>query len=143
MSVNVNVIGRLGADAEARKSKVGNDFISFRVATDEYQKGEKTTTWLNVVYSCANPTQMVEYLKKGRMVNVIGEETVRLYQDKNGVCQISRDIIAYRVNFVNSGNGQSNNTEAQTQQLKTADATPMEQPTPQFAIPDTDDDLPF
>lgn len=145
MSVKVNVIGRLGSDADVKKSKAGNDFVSFRMATDEYQQGEKTTAWLSVIYPCNNATQMAEYLKKGRMVDVVGEETVRVYEDKNGVHQVSRDVIAYRINFVSIGSGQNSNGESQTTSQTTSvpKQQNVEQPTPAFAVPSVEDDLPF
>ena len=46
MAVKVNVIGRLGADAEVRESKNGK-FVTFRVATDEFKNNTNETVWLS------------------------------------------------------------------------------------------------
>ena len=45
--LKTSFIGRLGADAETFNGKNGQ-FLSFRVATDDYYKGENTTVWVNV-----------------------------------------------------------------------------------------------
>lgn len=105
MAVNVNVIGRLGHDSEVMKNDNG-EFLSFSLATDEFRHGNKSTTWLRVSYG---NTKMSEWLKKGRMVNVIGTETVNTYTDKNGQVQISRNINADRVDFVSIGSGATQN----------------------------------
>lgn len=105
MAVNVNVIGRLGHDSEIMKNDNG-EFLSFSLATDEFRHGNKSTTWLRVSYG---NTKMAEWLKKGRMVNVIGVETVNTYTDKNGEVQISRNINADKVDFVSIGSGATQN----------------------------------
>jgi single-strand DNA-binding protein len=105
MAVNVNVIGRLGHDSEIMKNDNG-EFLSFSLATDEFRHGTKSTTWLSVSYG---NTKMAEWLKKGRMVNVIGVETVRTYTDKNGEVQVSRNINADKIDFVSIGSGTTQN----------------------------------
>lgn len=105
MAVNVNVIGRLGHDSEIMKNDNG-EFLSFSLATDEFRHGNKSTTWLRVSYG---NTKMAEWLKKGRMVNVIGVETVNTYTDKNGEVQISRNINADKIDFVSIGSGATQN----------------------------------
>ena len=114
--VNINFIGRLGRDAEVIKGQKG-DFLSFSVATDEYKNGNQTTTWMNVNY---NNVRLAEWLKKGKMVLVTGTETVRTYTNKNGETQISRDVNANAIEFVNTSSGQTqdNSSEFATTQTK-------------------------
>lgn len=142
--INVNFMGRLGADAELKTSKGGKQFVSMRIATDEFKNGERGTTWINVSYYAEKGTKMLEFLKKGSAVSVIGVETVGTYQSKNGETMVSRDVIADRVDFVNlgkSGDTQSNETVADTGTFKkkaneaeTVAAT---------AASSSEDDLPF
>lgn len=113
MGVNVNVIGRLGGDAEVVNGKNGQ-FVSFSLATDEFKNGEKGTAWLRVAYHGERAIKVAEYLKKGKMVNVIGSETVSIYTDKGGNAQVSRDVSASAIDFVSIGSGQTQNNTAET-----------------------------
>ena len=140
--INVNFNGRLGADAEVRTSKGGKQYVSMRVATDEFKNGEKSTAWLNVTYHNDKAIKMQPFLKKGSAVNVIGSETVGTYQDKNGETQISRDILADRVDFLGlggSGSTQSNDTVTDTGKFKKTEEAEMATATASTS----DDDLPF
>ena len=153
--VNVEFIGRLGADSEVKVGKSGNQFLSFRIATDEYRNGKNETSWLTVVYTGERAIKMQQWLKKGKAVSVHGVENVGTYVDRNGQVQVSRDVMADRVDFVNvGGSGQT--------QSNTSTITPTQnQATPNVAVPDNiappagtmkpqettpakdDDDLPF
>lgn len=150
MAVNVNIVGRLGRDAELVNGQKGQ-FLSFSLATDEFKNGNRGTTWLRVNY---NNTRMLEWLKKGKMVNVIGKETVSSYQDKNGQTQVSRDVNADSVEFVNIGSGQTQSESSNTQQtsnttnetiasapITTGNLTPPQNAMANSAV--VDDDLPF
>lgn len=141
--VNVNFNGRLGADAELKTSKNSKQFISMRVATDEFRNGERGTTWLNVSYYGDRAVKMCEYLKKGNAVSVLGSETVGTYQSKNGETMISRDVLADRVDFL----GLSKSSETQTSEAST-DAVKPEYKTDSAEMATvtaatSDDDLPF
>jgi single-strand DNA-binding protein len=140
--VNINFVGRLGADAELKTStKSGKQFVKMRVATDEFKNGEKTTAWLNVMYPNERGLKMAEYLKKGSAVSVFGVETVGLYESKaNGEMQVSRDVIADRVEFVSlgkSGDTQSTDTVTDTGTFQPTETVTVAAPST------TDDDLPF
>lgn len=143
--VNVNFNGRLGADAELRTSKGGKQYVAMRVATDEFRNGEKGTAWINVTYHGDRAIKMHEYLKKGSAVSVMGSETVGTYQNKNGETQVSRDVLADRVDFVNlgkSGDTQSNDATTDTGTFKPK-AQETEMAAAAAASTDTADDLPF
>lgn len=116
--VNINFLGRLGADAELKTAKSGKQYVSMRVATDEFKKGERSTAWFNVTYTGDRAVKMHEYLKKGNAVSVMGVETIDTYQsNKTGETMISRDVLADRVDFVNfgkSGETQTNEAVADT-----------------------------
>lgn len=141
--VNINFNGRLGADAELKTSKNGKQFVSMRVATDEFRNGERGTTWLNVSYYGDRAVKMHEYLKKGNAVSVLGSETVGTYQNKNGETMVSRDVLADRVDFLGlgkSGDTQSNDAVTETGKFEPkTDAAEMATAT----AATSDDDLPF
>ena len=102
--VNINVIGRLGADAELIDGKNGK-FVSFRMAHDEKRGKDKITTWFRVTFNGERAVRILEYLTKGKLVQVFGAETVGLYQSKDGNTQISRDINANNIEFISTGSG--------------------------------------
>jgi single-strand DNA-binding protein len=144
--VNVNFIGRLGADAELRTSKGGKQYVAMRVATDEFKNGEKGTAWINVTYHGDRAIKMHEYLKKGSAVSVMGSETVGTYQNKNGETQVSRDVLADRVDFLNlgkSGDGQANETSTDTGTFKPKEQEAEMATAAAASASDGADDLPF
>jgi single-stranded DNA-binding protein len=80
------------------------------------------------------------------MVCVTGRETVGTFQAKDGTTQISRDIAAFNIDFVNAGNGGS---EAQTTET-TVTTEPVistgklaEKPSVEKTSKAAVDDLPF
>lgn len=101
----VNFIGRLGLDAEVKQNQEGRRFLSLRVAVDEWSKGGSVTSWVNVTmdFASTNAEKMQPYLLKGKMIQVFGEDSIRLYTDKNNAVQASRDVRALKVNFVGGG----------------------------------------
>lgn len=151
----VHVIGRLGADAEVMKSKSGNEFLSFRVASDEYEKNERSTKWYRV--SWIAPAKMKEYLTKGKPVCVNGREEVTIYQTKTGENALSYDIYANSVDMLsfgsNSGQTQSNGEVSAQAPEATIDPLPQKAAVQAAAAPaaqaqqsvtvEDDDDLPF
>lgn len=157
MAINVNFNGRLGADCEMKTSSNGRQFISMRVATDEFRNGKKETVWVNVADYSDKTKSMSEYLKKGSLVNIHGVESVGLYQNKNGETMISRDVISDRIDFVGGGASGTTTASKTTTTSDAAETTQdemscgtfkrMEAPMPTMSGgsmgPDDTDDLPF
>lgn len=144
--VNVNVIGRLGADAELINGKNGQ-FLSFRMAVDDRVKNEKTTTWFRVTLNGDRVAKLAEYLTKGKLINVIGTETVGIYNAKDGTPQVSRDIAASNVEFVSVGSGSTASDSAVETKDTTEVTTGKFEKKPTVAATasadSSDDDLPF
>lgn len=150
--VNVNVNGRLGADAEVLDGKKGK-FVSFRIAVSDFVGGEKATTWMRVTYDGERAIKVSPFLKKGSLVTVVGTEGVRKYTDKNGEVQISRDISAMSVDFISVGSGATQTTTdphenidmGKLKEPSTSKKTKasIAEPTPTVAEEDDADDLPF
>lgn len=147
--INVEFIGRLGGDVEMKTAKTsGNQFPTFNVAVDEFKGGKKVTTWINVAVFNPSLNHMVEYLKKGSLVQVRGAEDVRIYFDRNGVPQIGRTVRAFDMNFVPTNNkpeedaqnvscGTISNPQQVIQEVATQGVNPqpqaVQQPQQQFA----------
>jgi single-strand DNA-binding protein len=145
--VNINVIGRLGADAELINGKNGQ-FASFRLAVDDRKNSEKTTTWFRVTLNGDRVGKIVEYLTKGKLVNVMGTESVGTYQAKDGSTQVSRDINASNVEFISVGSGSTasdTSAEATTETTTEAVSTgTLKKPVAKTAAAsEPEDDLPF
>lgn len=74
--IQITITGNLGADAE-RKQINDRTYIAFRMAV----KGRRdTTTWVSVLYRDSD--KLLQYLKKGQSVMIIGEPSFNLYISK-------------------------------------------------------------
>lgn len=158
----IELTGRLAADAERKISKTGKEFLSFRVGSNEFNdkdnQGNQKTYWFNVTTFNQRHFSLAQYLTKGKSIIVEGDYTDRLYQNREGNCEIARDIMANAIYFNSDGNGNNNNTNG-NQTKATTQASPVTQttmtPKPTTAevkVPeapvastsnDEDDDLPF
>jgi single stranded DNA-binding protein len=121
--INVNIIGRLGQDAEIKEGKNGQ-FVKFTLATTtdthKDESGKYPTTWINVIYGNANQN-FVKTLTKGRLVNVIGQLTASTYTSKDGSVKVSLDVRAHNVDYVSNGN-----SNPQAEDVVTTGASPKE-----------------
>ena len=75
--INATILGRLGKDAKVMKSKEGNMFLSFTMATNSRTTNsnseiEEKTMWISCIYASKNAEKLAEYLKKGKQVVVSG-----------------------------------------------------------------------
>lgn len=148
----VNLIGRLGNDPEVKTAANGNQFLTFRMAVEESydtQAKESKTAWFSVTWFCDKVENKAQIFKKGSLVHLIGNETLRLYTDRNGQTQIGRDVRAHFMEFVPSS--KSTTQDTQTPQVNVA---PTAIPTPSISVSvvpqtstatsvDATDDLPF
>jgi len=143
--ININVYGRLGADAELINGKNGQ-FASFRLAVDDRKNSEKTTTWFRVTLNGDRAGKIVEYLTKGKLVYVTGTETVGTYQAKDGSIQVSRDISATNIEFISVGSG-ATASETTVEKSEPAVSTGTLKKPSEVKVPVTaaepEDDLPF
>ena len=150
--IYLSINGRLGSDAEIKTSKNDNQFVSMRVASNDFANGEKTTTWISVVWSGERALKMAQYMKKGSSVLIHGTGRFSTYQDKNGAAQVAIDVMADRVDFdsntSNSGDSQTNEAVTDTGTLKPKSAKKGSEPQPAMATvaaqtANDTDDLPF
>lgn len=140
--VNVNFIGRLGADPEQKVTTSGSNIVTMRVAVDEFQNGQKATSWMSVVANANDKriAKMIPYLKKGNGVQVFGSEKISIYTDRQNLPAIDRSVYADRIDFVNLGGKNDSNTQGQVVQ-NTSDyatgtfTTPMTSPVAPIQTP--------
>lgn len=126
----INILGRLGADAETWTNEKGNTFVSMRVAVDDGVKGgERVTTWFSVATDKANISdKLLACLTKGTLVQAYGTESVNTYKDRNGEIQISRKIFADRIRLVSVGKSGDTATATATVTTETRATTTTSTP---------------
>lgn len=142
-----NVEGRLGADSEIKTAKSGNQYVSMRVASNDYVNGETVTTWIGVAWYGERALRMQQYMKKGSHISVWGTMRTSLYDNRNGEKAIATDIMADRVDFIGSKTSASTTSNETTP----TDTGTFMQPSAAQSIPtidtnattEADDDLPF
>lgn len=86
---SLTIIGNLGADAKVYVTNSSN-FVSFKVAdTTKFtnQKGEtiESTTWISCVLN-GDGGNLLQYLKQGVKVCVIGRPSYRVYSSEKDRC---------------------------------------------------------
>ena len=147
-SLNITTaVGRLGKDAEVRefgekKTKV----VSFSIAVDTYDpKAENKkgpTTWLN----CQSFDGMIikmapDHLKKGCIVQVVGESRTRTYKDKDQQDRSITEIHVFAVCKISEGKA-AGSTSAPAAASTAGAPSGAVPPAPPSADP-IDDDIPF
>lgn len=159
----LTLIGRIVADAEKQVTSNGREYLTFRLANNEFadpkdSDGKQTPYWFRVTSWEVKHINLTKYLTKGKPVIIIGDYKDSIYESKNtGKWEISRDIIADSINFV-EGSASNNGTQPSTTQKNDAapvnttkttipqvTSTPV---TPQVIMTNTsnsndDDELPF
>ena len=150
----IEFIGRIVADAERKLSKGGKEYLSFRVANNEFNDekgpdGKPKTYWFGV--TSFNHMAMTQYLTKGKPVFIRGNYSDRVYQNREGNCDIGRDVIATEIHFIDFGEKpqNTNNTTqepqpvVQTKMTETPKPSTSELKVPKAPEEDDDDALPF
>jgi single-strand DNA-binding protein len=101
----VQLLGRLGADPEIRRTTAGDPIVNMRIATSEVWRdknsGEKRerTEWHTVVIFNDRLAKVAEqYLKKGNLVFVEGMLCTRKWQDANGQDRYSTEVVLKQFN---------------------------------------------
>jgi single-strand DNA-binding protein len=88
----ITFTGRLAADPETRFTPNGGEVLNFRVASDVGFGDKKSTNWFAVAVFGKRATSLAPHLKKGQEVTIFGQLTLREYQNRDGVKQISPDV---------------------------------------------------
>lgn len=104
-------IGNLGRDPEVRYTQGKQAVANFSIAinekwTDKDGKKQERTEWVRIVVWGKLAELCGEYLAKGRQVGVEGRLQTREWE-KEGVKQYTTEIVADRVEFLGSKNGEA------------------------------------
>ncbi len=118
MSVNkVILVGRLGADPEARASQSGIQVANLSLATNHvsYDKDggkNESTEWHRVVFFGRQAEVCEQYLRKGSQVYVEGRIQTRKYTDKDGIERYLTEVIGERLQMLGGSEDSQHSSEA-------------------------------
>lgn len=101
----VILIGRLATDPELKYTTSGISVCDFRLAVDRPFKnasGEKETDFITVKAWRETADFISKYLGKGRRAAVEGRLEIRQWVDKDGTKRYASEVVADRVEFVDS-----------------------------------------
>ena len=108
----ITVIGNLGADPEMRYTQSGTPFTSFRVAVNDYRRGqdgqdEENPDWFRVTCWGAQAESANKYLSRGSQVFVEGRFRASEWTGNDGQTRTSLEINATNMQFLarSGGNG--------------------------------------
>ena len=131
----VTILGKLGGDVEL-KDVNGTALAKFSVAQNVGFGDKKSTNWFSVsIWGGQAKSNFVDYLKKGQMVQVVGELSTREYNGKTYM-----EVRSYSCNLAGSP---SNSQPQQSQNPQQGYSQPKAQPSAGGGQSDLDSDLPF
>ncbi|MBC3845485.1 single-stranded DNA-binding protein [Winogradskyella echinorum] len=141
----VMLIGHLGDEVKMHYFDDKNCVGRFPLATNETYTNKQTnervsnTEWHNIVVRNKAAEICEKYLTKGDKVYIEGRIKTRKWTDDKGMDRYSTEIQCTDFTFLTNKNEQPNTPQAIPPQNKAE----SQQPAPNTAVPDGDDDLPF
>ena len=126
----ITATGRVVADADVRFTNSGKAICSFRLASDVGFGENKTTNWFQCQIWDKRGEALAPHLTKGQPVTVFGVLTMREWQNKDGINQLSPDIRIDEIELHGKSEKPQQNATAQ-------------KPAPKGDIADMTDDVPF
>lgn len=112
---STNLIGRLTKDLDVRYTGNGKAVVNFTVAVDRPFSRDKTD-FINCVAWEKTAENMGQYLSKGSQIGVTGYITTRNYENNQGERVFVTEVLADRVEFLDSKKGDSQGGRPQQQQ---------------------------
>ncbi len=108
----VELLGRVGADPELRRTQNGAAVVQLRLATDRRREnGTGETDWHTVVCWAKQAEAVAEYVRKGERVYVAGRLQQQSWETEAGERRSRTEIHAHEVIFLGSGNGNGHNAD--------------------------------
>jgi single-stranded DNA-binding protein len=128
-------IGLLGHDVEAKESKDGKPYATFSIACKSYRKGEKVTTWWDIVVTGQTAKFLGDYAKKGMYVSVNGELIKEQGKDEKTYTKLLANSVELIGRVERSGDGDSGQTSKPRAAAKSAASA--------SSVSEEDDEIPF
>ena len=101
----VELLGRVGADPELRKTQNGTAVVQLRLATDRRSRdesAEQQTDWHTVVCWDKQAEAVAQYVRKGERVYVAGRLNHHTWETDQGERGSRTEVHAYEVIFLGS-----------------------------------------
>jgi single-strand DNA-binding protein len=139
------VEGGLARDVESKALPSGAKVVNFSLGYERGFKNKSHTCWMNVVAFGTQAEFAEKYLSKGKSVRVYGEIDIRSYEDKQGQKKYITELIADKIQFVDSGSGGAKSGAAPARQASAPPARQQAAPQTRAEVDPfaTDDDIPF
>ena len=131
---NVQIIGRLTADPELRRTQSGISSCRFTVAVNRKYKNKDTDQYDADFISCVAWKQTAEfitrYFSKGKMIALQGTLRTGSFQDRNhqDVTHYTTDVFVENVEFCGDKGGNNSGNQQQPQQRPPQQQKPAQQP---------------
>ena len=130
---SINIVGRLTADPELKKTQNGTSVSQFDLAVNRPHTKD-TTDYFKVVAWRQSAEYLCQYGRKGNIVAVSGILTARQSEDKQGAKRTAYEIVADSVQLC-SGRNEQDSAQVATFTAPAQDFEVIEE--------QQDDDLPF
>lgn len=114
----INLIGRMGSNAELKTLDSGNSVTSFNIAVKG--RGDKTV-WIRIVAWNKTAELLNNYTKKGDMIGITGRLDVREYE-KNNEKRTAYEVVAEQIHFCGS---KKDKEESQEEYVDVSDDLPF------------------
>lgn len=98
---NISLVGRLTDDVELKSTQHGINVCSFTVAVNRPGTKDKTD-FIPVVAWRQTAEFVCKYFRKGQRIGLTGKLTSRKYEDRDGNKRTAYEVVADRVEFVES-----------------------------------------
>ena len=131
---NVQIIGRLTADPELRRTQSGISSCRFTVAVNRKYKNKDTDQYDADFISCVAWKQTAEfisrYFSKGKMIALQGNLRTGSFQDRKhqDVTHYTTDVFVENVEFCGDQGNNSGNQQQPQQQRPPQQQKPAQQP---------------
>ncbi|ERK57844.1 single-strand binding family protein [Gemella bergeri ATCC 700627] len=102
---NVVLTGRLTRDIELKQTTTNKTAVNFTLAVNRNYKneqGEQQADFINCTAYGKQAENMSRFLNKGSLIGIVGRIATRNYKNKNGEIIYVTEVIADRINFLES-----------------------------------------
>lgn len=130
---NTNLIGRVTADVQVKKTPSGHSFAPFCVAVKRRTEKE-ATDFIQCIAWNSLADMLGRYVKKGHKVGVSGHIQTRTYKDRDNKTIYVTEVVVEAFDFLENKPQEAN--RATQSDYSTADEAPM-------ALDGMDAELPF
>lgn len=98
---NISLVGRITVEPELKQTQKGISVTSFSIAVDR-PGSQDTTDFIPVVAWRQTAEFVCKYFRKGQRIGLTGKLTSRRYEDRDGNKRTAYEVVADRVEFVES-----------------------------------------